>query len=564
MQAERPESRPESPPDEPHRRAWPQPLEWLALAASLALTLQYSWLLDDAFVYYRYVDNLLYLERGLVFNRGEYVEGYSSPLWCLLLVPLRWIGLDWWLLVRVVGLACAAGTWALLVALGRRMAPRTTPSLNFPLLYLAFLYAVQTYFTSGVETPAVQLCAAGFALYVVSPGSRAAQVLLGLAPMVRHELALAFAIGVAWSWSRTRRVPWMPIVVCAATLGPWLLFRVAYYADLFPNTFYLKDEVQIARGLRYVHDTLVAYGVYVLVPLFAVLAIALRRARVTIDGGARLVMLAAAVAVTLYVVKIGGDPRHYRYLAFPFVVLACAAGGLIEHAHARWLPSLRPANARIAGLAIAAGAFSLYPRQLSKHPFERDAVHTKVDEINDAQFHRLKPDLAASPWTLAPVIDTLDDDALDHIYGESPIRPEGPTLIRTEYARWLASGEDPASYPITTNGWCASAWRFFTHTIVHWDGLTDPFLSHVSAGSWRAAHKRDLHPLAVDLVAVRRSYGYDAAAFESSIAAGTAAPWIAANRASILLIARKSANRHSFADNLPLAFTRVPRIEPAD
>src|SRR5688572_790283 len=264
MQADRPESRPR----EPYRLPRPEPLEWLALAASLVLTLQYSWLLDDAFVYYRYVDNLLYLGRGLTFNQGEYVEGYSSPLWCLLLIPLRWIGLDWWMIVRLLGLACAAGTWWLLVLLGRRMSPRSTPALNFPLLYLAFLYAVQTYFTSGVETPAVQLCAAGFALYVVSPGSRAAQVLVGLAPMVRHELALAFALGIAWSWWKTRRVPWTPIAVCALSLGGWLVFRVAYYADLFPNTFYLKDEVQIARGLRYVHDTLVVYGVYALLPLF--------------------------------------------------------------------------------------------------------------------------------------------------------------------------------------------------------------------------------------------------------------------------------------------------------
>src|SRR5688572_18435361 len=98
--------------DEPPARRFPRPEihEWVLLAASLLLTLQYAWLLDDAFVYYRYVDNLLYLDRGLVFNAGEHVEGYSSPLWCLLLVPLRWIGLDWWTVVRVLGLACAAGT----------------------------------------------------------------------------------------------------------------------------------------------------------------------------------------------------------------------------------------------------------------------------------------------------------------------------------------------------------------------------------------------------------------------------------------------------------------------
>ena len=59
------------------RQRFPRPtaIEWAALAASLFFTLQYSWLLDDAFIYFRYVDNLVYLGRGLVFNEGEYVEG---------------------------------------------------------------------------------------------------------------------------------------------------------------------------------------------------------------------------------------------------------------------------------------------------------------------------------------------------------------------------------------------------------------------------------------------------------------------------------------------------------
>jgi hypothetical protein len=206
----------------------------------------------------------------------------------------------------------------------------------------------------------------------------------------------------------------------------------------------------------------------------------------------------------------------------------------------------------------------VYPRQLSEHPIERDAEHAKVDEINDAQYHRLKPDLTSSPWTLEPALDTLDNEALDHIYGESPIRPEGPASIRAEYARWRAAGEDPASYPTNTNGWCASAWRFFTHTIIHWDGLTDPFLARVSAGSWRAAHKKDLHPLAGDLAEIRREYGYRPEDFERAIRDGAAAPWIVANRETILLIARKAANRHAFVENVALAFTRVPRIDPEE
>ena len=78
----------------------PSPIEWLCLAAGLALTLHYAWVLDDAYVYFRYVDNLLFLDRGLVYNPGEYVEGYSSPLWLLLLAALRATELNFWILVH--------------------------------------------------------------------------------------------------------------------------------------------------------------------------------------------------------------------------------------------------------------------------------------------------------------------------------------------------------------------------------------------------------------------------------------------------------------------------------
>jgi len=67
----------------------PKPIEWLYLIGGLLLTLHYFGFQDDSFVFFRYVDNLIFLKAGLVYNRGEYVEGFSSPLWLMLLVPLR-------------------------------------------------------------------------------------------------------------------------------------------------------------------------------------------------------------------------------------------------------------------------------------------------------------------------------------------------------------------------------------------------------------------------------------------------------------------------------------------
>ena len=45
-------------------------------------------------MYFRYVDNWVLAGSGLVYNRGEYVEGFTSPLWVLLLGALRRVGLE--------------------------------------------------------------------------------------------------------------------------------------------------------------------------------------------------------------------------------------------------------------------------------------------------------------------------------------------------------------------------------------------------------------------------------------------------------------------------------------
>ena len=49
-----------------------------------------EWGLDDAYISYRYAENLVRGE-GLVLNRGERVEGYSNFLYVLAVAPALWV-----------------------------------------------------------------------------------------------------------------------------------------------------------------------------------------------------------------------------------------------------------------------------------------------------------------------------------------------------------------------------------------------------------------------------------------------------------------------------------------
>ena len=82
-----------------------------------------DFLLDDAFISFRYAQNLVE-GHGLVFNPGgpgEPVEGYTNFLWVLLMAAGMVVGIEPELLSRVLGLACfAAGLLAVAVPLGRQ------------------------------------------------------------------------------------------------------------------------------------------------------------------------------------------------------------------------------------------------------------------------------------------------------------------------------------------------------------------------------------------------------------------------------------------------------------
>jgi hypothetical protein len=94
--------------------------------ALLALLMTFSgvfwpyWLSDDAFISYRYAQNLV-AGHGLVYNVGERVEGYTNFLWTMLAAAVLALGIDmvWWSYVSgiVLALALLFGTYRLALRL---------------------------------------------------------------------------------------------------------------------------------------------------------------------------------------------------------------------------------------------------------------------------------------------------------------------------------------------------------------------------------------------------------------------------------------------------------------
>lgn len=571
------------------------PLIHLLLAPlGVALLLRYRWLMDDAYVYFRYADNLIIHGSGLVYNAGEFSEGYSSPGWMLILAAARYFSGNYHLIIYSLGVVIFLLFWASLVLLNRALLPTGTPYHNLPAIYLIGNYAVLCYFTSGLETPLVQLTAVLFAASAFLPHKRWLHFALAFSPMVRPELALPLGILLIWiSAHRLRDGLVMLAAILAINLG-WLAFRVYYYADLFPNTFHLKNESNYIQGLKYFLDTAEPYLLIpYLIAMATMLAICLyydRRAT-HYRIGARVVILLGALSVTLYVIKIGGDPRHYRYLAFPFCAVVAATTGITEHLTAsasrllsvertrtlrRYAPllvalgglltvfhfytqSLIHAIPPWASMAIGLAVYliladllritvprrkvllplflvfviSRYPWQLARNPIMGRSVHIQIDLINDAAFHRVHE---VYDWKSR----SLHNEALPKI-------------------RSFADYQG-----VYVSGICAQHFMEADLWGIHSYGLTDPFLSRANVPSDRPAHKEGLKPMAYDLLEVYSSVPPAPGMFREAVQRGIAAPWIADNLESLEALASRAYNSHNFIENLRLALAPVPRIVPPD
>ncbi len=520
--------------------------ELVSLVCGTVLLLWYAWLLDDAYVYYRYVDNLVLHGHGLVWNPGEYVEGFSSPLWTLILIALRALHADFWITTLIIGVFCFIGFWWLACLINRRLMGSSlvfASALNIPLLYLSLTYAVSCYFTSGLETPLVNLLAAVYAAAVLWPRSRTLQILVGLSPMIRPELALPFLLFLIYARYVARRIPWTAVGACAATLIPFLIFRVWYYADFFPNTFHLKDISWPLQGLKYLYDTLLPYQTAPLLLLMAALFFSLRRRGgwCEAQGTERAAMLLIAAPILIYVVKIGGDARHFRYLSFPFILAVLASGGLVEQVFA----SLRLPRALVV-TACALAFVSGYPRQLQHHPLLRRVSFRHADflSINDAAYHRLN-----TVGTTPPI---------QRYNGELSVRAAHERQTREA----AACG---ASIPVIARGGCRQAYLHPVWRYVHGWGLTEGFLARTSMPSDLPAHKYGLFHMARMLAPLRAKYGFGPGVFDRIAAQEPSPPpWIVRNLPALRQIEKKVYNQHRLGENLRLAWQPIPPLQVLD
>jgi arabinofuranosyltransferase len=323
---------PEAPTEAPERespRMRQAMLGALLLAACQLARLSHAGhAVDDAWISFRVARNLVQhgvLSYGL---EGAPVEGMTNLSWTLL--SATWIGLapglDPIIPARLLGAVLLLATVVLVgrmaAGLAREAGGTTWIAAGVAAGLLAASGSTVGHAISGLETPlwgflvALSLERAAAARHSQRAAVHAGLV-LGLLALTRPEAALfggllcLAMLGCGWRRAAAAALPF------AATIGALEIFRLTYYGQLLPNTFYAKPP-WIGGGVSYLQDFallgLGGLGILAVVP-------GLQRSRPL------RALLLLGLAMALATAATGGDwMLGHRRLTITTITLVIAAG----------------------------------------------------------------------------------------------------------------------------------------------------------------------------------------------------------------------------------------------
>lgn len=315
----------------------PNAINYILIVAAVSvfvyLSNRYMLTQDDAFISFRYAANWLAGD-GLVFNAGEYVEGFTNFLWVILLALFKGVlGIEFLTSSKFLGIVAGVSIFPMIYFLLVWHEEKQVPAL-----YLAMAVALLTnlslayWSTASLETVAftAMILAALLCEYrrpELTPG------LLVIATLLRPEGGLVFAVVLLDRILEDRSFPWRYFLIYVVFLLPFGAFKLFYYGSLFPNPYYAKSGVgleYIISGFEYLWyfaSSLGLYGFVFLPPLLMIRKLWRQYS----------LLYLFLVFYIAYIVWVGGDVlKVYRFfvpvvpvLYFLFVVSSRELYGVI-------------------------------------------------------------------------------------------------------------------------------------------------------------------------------------------------------------------------------------------
>jgi hypothetical protein len=238
-------------------------------------------IVDDAYITYRYAQNLLE-GRGFVYNPGEQVLGTTTPLYTSLLAGLAFIfgWRDFPALSSIVNALAGAVSVLILYHLGRSFSGTRAVGGAVALLWAVAPYGI-TFTVGGMETELTIALLLGASYAHLNGYDRVMAALSALAFLARPDTVLLS--GILWLdlILTRRRIPWREAGIALVFLAPWLIFGVLYFGSPFPHSiaaksaaYRLPGEAAVVRLLQHYatpffeHNVLPPVGVVIVFALY--------------------------------------------------------------------------------------------------------------------------------------------------------------------------------------------------------------------------------------------------------------------------------------------------------
>jgi len=322
---------------------------------------------DDAYTSLRYVKNFLE-GKGLVFNEGERVEGYTNFLWIMILSGIEFLNhnlnlaLDLektaQLLSIIFSICVLILTYTLSKMINRESESESALAriINelknlLPVFLLAFSTPMVYWGVSAMETTLfVSLILLSIILYLKGNNSKpniAFIIVSVLNSLLRPEGLIFFALIIfhkilfnflEWKGREEKNsiskmfdnITRKEILFFLAPLTTYVIFRLVYYGYPLPNTFYAKTEFTfqfLQRGINYFYDFASSYLLYGLVLIFplALFKSKIIRKKIIFLFGINILWI-------VIVILIGGDvlPIHRFFLPIMPLIMILFVKAIVE------------------------------------------------------------------------------------------------------------------------------------------------------------------------------------------------------------------------------------------
>ncbi len=220
--------------------------------------------MDDAYISYRYGQNLMRGE-GLVYNPGEYVEGYTNFLWTVLTAPFTVIkSVDVSIFSSSLGLLLSMANILMVVMISRQFIGSgikfSKYLLLLPPMFLALDDSIAFWAIGGMEFPIYTLFILGiiYSYFNINNGKKYTMYIaafLMLCTLTRPEGNMIFAITIAHMFlfrkhiDRFRNVIITLLLSYAVFVLLYYGFKYLFYGQVIPNTFYAKGVTDLRMNL---------------------------------------------------------------------------------------------------------------------------------------------------------------------------------------------------------------------------------------------------------------------------------------------------------------------------